>query len=424
MTPLRFCMLTTFYPPYSFGGDAIGIQRFARGLVRRGHHVTVVHDVDAFNTLHRGAEPAAASDDDEGVRVVRLRSGAGVLSPLLTQQLGQPVLNRSRIRRVLREGEFDVVNFHNISLIGGPGLLGMAGDAVTLYMAHEHWLVCPMHVLWRHGRELCTKRECVRCAVSYRRPPQLWRHTGYLERQIAHVDAVIAMSEFSRAKHREFGFAREMEVLPYFLPDPPSSAAPAPAGPSPHPRPFFFFAGRLERIKGLDDVIPAFRDFGQADLIIAGDGDHAAALRRLAEGMENVKFLGRIPPEALSAYYRHALATLVPSVCFETFGIVVIEAFRQGSPVIARRLGPLPEIVSAAKGGELFETREELLAAMRRMADDSVYRARLSDSGYRAFVERWSESAVIPQYLDIVRRAAERRRQRRVLTALATSEVA
>ena len=95
---LRFCMFTTFYPPHSFGGDAIGIQRLARALVRRGHHVTVVHDVDAYNALHPGPEPKPASDVDEGVEVVRLRSGAGLLSPLLTQQLGRPVLNGGRIR--------------------------------------------------------------------------------------------------------------------------------------------------------------------------------------------------------------------------------------------------------------------------------------------------------------------------------------
>src|SRR5947209_7940112 len=55
--PLKFCMVTTFYPPYHFGGDAIGVQRLARGLVRRGHEVTVIHDVDAYNLLHQGSEP-------------------------------------------------------------------------------------------------------------------------------------------------------------------------------------------------------------------------------------------------------------------------------------------------------------------------------------------------------------------------------
>jgi glycosyltransferase involved in cell wall biosynthesis len=416
-------MLTTFYPPFSFGGDAIGVQRLSRALVRRGHHVTVVHDVDAYNALRRGDEPRNAGDHDEGVEVVRLRSGAGVLSPLLTQQLGRPVLNGRRIREVLSRGAFDVVNFHNVSLVGGPGLFRLARNAVTVYMAHEHWLVCPMHVLWRHRRELCDARQCTRCALHYRRPPQLWRHTGYLEREIQQVDVVIAMSEFSRQKHREMGFDQPMAVLPYFLSDPEADSDSHQLGAPPHHRPYFFFAGRLERIKGLDDVIPVFRDFTGADLVIAGDGEHAPALRRLAGDMPNVTFLGRISPEALRRFYAGAVATLVPSVCYETFGIVVIESFRQRTPVIARRLGPLPEIVEEAQGGELFETPDELRSAMRRLVEDGVHRARLAEAGYRGYVARWSESAVIPRYLDIVRGAAERRGHRGVLDALATVEV-
>ncbi|HSM18400.1 MAG TPA: glycosyltransferase, partial [Gemmatimonadales bacterium] len=236
MKPVRFCFLTTFYPPYHFGGDAIGIQRFARGLVARGHEVTVVHDVDA-HALLSSTQPVGTEAEADGVATIPLRSGAGALSSLLTQQVGRPVLTGRRIRRILDDGRFDVVNFHNISLVGGPGLLSYGERSVRLYMAHEHWLVCPSHVLWRHGRELCTGRECLRCVLHYRRPPQAWRYTGYLERQLDNVDAFIAMSEFSRRKHQEFGFSRDMEVLPYFLPDDelerPQSGAP------PHPRPYF-----------------------------------------------------------------------------------------------------------------------------------------------------------------------------------------
>jgi len=281
-----------------------------------------------------------------------------------------------------------------------------------------------MHVLWRHGRELCTSRECTRCAIAYKRPPQLWRHTGLLERELAHVDTIIAMSEFSRRKHREFGLSRDMEVLPYFLPDPESADAPHATGASPNNRPYFFFVGRLEVIKGLQDVIPAFREFPAADLLIAGDGTYMTELQALAAGMPNVKFLGRIAPDELRRYYQHALALVVPSLCFETFGIVLIEAFRQGTPVIARRLGPFPEIVEQSGGGELFESRTELLAAMSRLQQDPTLRARRSAAGYRAYVERWSERVVIPQYLEIVRRAAARRAHGRVLDALAQLEVA
>ena len=96
MSGLRFAFLTTFYPPHNFGGDGIGIQRLARGLVGAGHQVTVIHDVDAYNALHHGAEPAR-QPEPAGLEVVELRSGAGTLSPFLTQQLGRPVLTGSRI---------------------------------------------------------------------------------------------------------------------------------------------------------------------------------------------------------------------------------------------------------------------------------------------------------------------------------------
>lgn len=416
MSGLRFAFLTTFYPPHNFGGDGIGIQRLARGLVGAGHQVTVIHDVDAYNALHQGAEPAR-QPEPAGLEVVELRSGAGTLSPFLTQQLGRPVLTGSRIARLLAERDVDVINFHNVSLIGGPGLFKY-GTGLKLYMAHEHWLVCPSHVLWRYNRELCTGRECIKCQLSFKRPPQLWRQTGYLERELKHVDSFIAMSEFSRQKHKEFGFPREMEVLPYFLPETPAAAVTGEAT-SPHPRPYFLFVGRLEKIKGLDDVIPVFRDYPDADLVIAGDGEYAGSLRAAAEGMPNVRFLGRVAPEDLRRYYEHAVALIVPSVCFETFGIILIESFRQGTPVIARRIGPFPEIVETSGGGELFQTREELIGAMRRLQTDPGRRAALARAGLAAFAERWSERAVVPQYLAIVASAAQKKGDHRVLEKLA-----
>ena len=409
MSGLRFAMLTTFYPPYHFGGDAMGVRRLSQALVRRGHHVTVIHDGDAYALL-AGREPDARPAEDE-IEVITLRSGLGALSSLLTHQTGWPVAHGARIRALMDAGRFDVTVFNNVSLLGGPGVLGM-GRGVTLYVAHEHWLVCPSHVLWRHGREACTGRECLRCVLHYRRPPQLWRYTGYLERQLAHVDAFIAMSEFSRKKHREFGFGRDMAVVPCFLPD--TDDAPEPAGTSPHPRPYFLFVGRLEKIKGLDDVIPVFGRFPRADLLIAGDGEYGESLRALAAGNPRVKFLGWVPPDQLSRYYRHATALIVPSVCFETFGIVIIEAFRQGTPVVARRIGPFPEILERAGAGDLFDTPAELEAALHSYLDESGRRARLGRAAVDAFRANWSESTVLPKFLEVVRQAASARGDERI----------
>jgi glycosyltransferase involved in cell wall biosynthesis len=412
VSDLRFCFLTTFYPPYSFGGDAIAVQHLARGLVDAGHRVTVIHDVDAFATLSHTPLPEPPTYP-EGLEVVSLRSGLGKLSVLLTQQFGRPVVNGRRIARLLQIGAFDVINFHNVSLIGGPGLLKY-GRAVKIYMAHEHWLVCPTHVLWRHARELCMKRECFRCQLAYHRPPQYWRATGFLERQLHHVDAFIAMSEFSREKHREFGFPREMQVLPASIPD--GDDLDVTRDKRPSERPYFLFVGRLERIKGLQDVIPVFADYTDADLLVAGDGQYEAELRAQATGMPRVRFVGRVAPSDLVRYFRHAVALIVPSLCFETFGVILLEAFRQSTPVIARRLGPFPEIIEASGGGELFETTDDLIASMRRLQKDGARRDRLGRLGYEAFQKHWRQHVVIPQYLDIAYKAAARKSSSRRLS--------
>ena len=204
---LSFLHLTTFYPPYAFGGDGVQIYRLAQALADEGHHVDVVHCTDAYHLLHPG-DPPVAFPEHPGVVRHELRSGYGWLSPVLTQQTGRPWLKRRTILDLLGSRDYDVIHFHNISLLG-PGVLALRpprGNPIRLYTAHEHWLVCPMHVLWKFGRNPCDTPECLRCALKAKRPPQLWRHSGMLQRMTRHVDQFIAPSHFTARMHAERGF--------------------------------------------------------------------------------------------------------------------------------------------------------------------------------------------------------------------------
>jgi glycosyltransferase involved in cell wall biosynthesis len=176
----------------------------------------------------------------------------------------------------------------------------------------------------------------------------------------------------------------------------------AAGGPSFHPRPYFLYVGRLERIKGLDDVIPLFRGFEEADLLVAGEGEHGARLRELAAGSPRVRFLGRLSDADLAQAYRGAEALIVPSAGFETFGIILIEAFRQGTPVVARRIGPFPEIVETSGGGVLFERGEELPALLNSLQRDVALRAGLATAAAAAFRTYWTEDAVLPRYMEMI----------------------
>jgi glycosyltransferase involved in cell wall biosynthesis len=136
---MRFCMVTTFYPPYNFGGDGIFVHQLSNELAKRGHQVEVVHCRDAHQFLS-GGTPSIPNQDHPNVTVHGLKSPVGFLSPRGTQQTGWPVFKSSQLKSIL-EKPFDVIHFHNISLVGGPKVLEY-GRAVKLYTLHEYWLIC------------------------------------------------------------------------------------------------------------------------------------------------------------------------------------------------------------------------------------------------------------------------------------------
>ena len=408
--PLRFCMVTTFYPPYNFGGDGITVRRLANTLAEHGHQVEVAHCVDAFEMLRPAGVPAAGPYDDHPTIVHHaMRSRAGRLSPVITQQTGSPGLKRAQLHRLLTEGRFDVVHFHNTSLIGPTAL--SYGDALKLYTTHEHWLVCPTHVLWKFNREPCTHRQCLRCVLQAGRPPQMWRSLGLLDRSLRHLDAIIAPSRFTRDKHLEFGLDVDAPVvhIPNFLP----RASPSPAVESPpHPRPYFLFAGRLERIKGAHVLVETFRDYAGADLLLAGLGNDAEALRHAAEGSPHVHFLGAVPYSRLEQLIRHAIAVIVPSVGYEVFPTVVLEAYAHGTPVIGHRLGPLPEMLDGC-GGLTYSTGAELVSAMEALRTDRDRRDALGMRAAATYEALWTPERHLAAYFALIAERQDVRRQRR-----------
>jgi glycosyltransferase involved in cell wall biosynthesis len=400
--------LSIFYPPYSFGGDAMYLYRLLNALARRGHEVDILHCADSYHVLEPRT-PTASFPNHPNITVHTLRSRWGRLSPLFTQQTGGTWFKTRRIREVMLGKKFDVIHYHNISLLG-PRVLELRpdySDFIKLYTTHEHWLVCPMHVLWKNNERVCEKPDCFTCTLKFRRPPQWWRYTSLIEKTTAAVDAFISPSRFTRRMHHERGFARPIEHVPYFVPL--AEIAQPPEEASPHPRPYFLFVGRLEKIKGVQNLFPVFKNYPHADLLIAGTGNYEADLKTMAEGMTNVQFLGSLPQARLRALYRHAIGLLVPSICYEVFGIIILEAYMQRTPVIANDLGGLQEVVEESQGGFLYRTPEELIAAMERLRTQPALRREMGERGWQKYVERWTEEAHLGMYFRVLEETARKK---------------
>jgi glycosyltransferase involved in cell wall biosynthesis len=393
---MRFCMVTTFYPPYHLGGDAVYVQALARALRRIGHEVEVVHCEDAFRIAGRPAPPAPAAEDD-GIVVHRLHSAWGGLSPLITQQTGRPGLKHKPLAAILGRG-FDVIHFHNISLVGGPGVLSLGHARAKLYSLHEHWLLCPTHIFWKNRERACDRPTCFSCCLRSGIPPQLWRLGDLIARELEHVDVLFAPSEFTARKHREAGISRPIEILPLFS----RIEGRRENAPAQTARPRFLFVGRVTAAKGIRQLVEAFARLSEYDLDVAGEGELRLPLEREFAAAPNVRFLGGVRTADLSALYASATATIIPSLAPETFGLVAVESFACSTPVLALEAGGCGEVVRASEAGVVCADMAALVVAVRRLAGDPGLAAAMGRSGRKAYEEKYTEGGHVSALLDRV----------------------
>ena len=400
--PLRFCMITTFYPPYNFGGDGIFVQRLSNELAQRGHLVDVIHCIDAYRFLSK-RDPVKSVNDHPNVTIHGLKSRLGFLAPLATQQTGYPLFKSARIKQILQK-DFDVIHYHNISLVGGPKILEY-GQGCKLYSMHEYWLICPTHVLFKFNRQACYQPNCIPCMLAYGRPPQLWRYLGLLTKKIKNVDSFIAPSRFCKDLHQRWGLNAPIVHLPNFIPSIENniSTSATPIDPSAN-SPYFLLVGRLEKLKGVQTLIPVFRQYRKANLLIVGSGNYETHLRKLAQDCPNIQFMGSRFGRQLKDLYRQAMAVVVPTLAFESFGQVIVEAFLHKIPAIVRNLGGMPEIIADSRGGIVYSADYELVNALDQFMVNPLERAQMGQNGYQAYQEKYSADAYFKKYFEMIER--------------------
>jgi glycosyltransferase involved in cell wall biosynthesis len=411
---MKFSMFTTFFGAHSFGGDAAYVDRLSQALCRRGHEVHIYHCVDAFNAVRNG-HPLRSYSPPPGLHVHPLKSRFGIFSPLATQATGMPLFKTQPLVEALNDSDTDVFHFHNISLVGGPGILGLGANrrAVRIMTAHEHWLICPMHLLWKNDRAVCDAPTCVSCCLKGHRPPQAWRQSPAIEQGLRRLDRLVFPSRHALEEHRRRGLGDFVPLVhqPYFLPDDWSGGVER-QPPQVLDRPYVAAAGRLVKMKGFQRLIPLLRYLPEVDLRIAGTGPYEPELRALARDLPNVHFEGLLGGAALARLFRSARTVVVPSLFPETFGYVVLEAFAVGTPVVVHeRGGALFETGFLSGGGLGYRTDTELLTALRRMVHDHRLHDELAARGFARRMGEWSETEHLDRYFALIGQARTDRPQ-------------
>jgi glycosyltransferase involved in cell wall biosynthesis len=172
-------------------------------------------------------------------------------------------------------------------------------------------------------------------------------------------------------------------------------------------------AGRISHIKGFDDLLRAFARLPEAvKLTLVGDGPQLPALKSLAvrAGLENrVRFAGWVRYEEMPEIYRRAHVVALPSLSPEAFGNVGVEALSHGRPVVAYRVGGIPEWLEDGRFGFLAEPGnvDDLARKIGFLLDRPALAAEMGKRGW-ASVEQYAVARHVDRTMALYEKTRER----------------
>ncbi len=353
--------------PYDWcapGGVGAHVNDLARALLHLGHEVSVL----------------TPAEDDAGLPPYVVSTGKPVSvsynGSVARVALG-PVSTR-RVRRWVREGDFDVLHVHEPA---SPSL-----SALAVWVARG-----PIVATWHSAM---TRSRALQAAY--------WLAQMLLEK----VSGRIAVSEAARTTLVDH-LGGDAVLIPNGI----DCARFATAEPLPTPPgtgPTLFFIGRIdEPRKGLPVLLAALpallAEHPQVRLLVAGPGDITDVRDELDPGLrEHVEFLGRVSEQDKVRAFHTADLYIAPHTGGESFGIVLTEAMASGAPVLASDLDAFRQVLDDGRVGTLFpmgDPQALAKAANRLLADPAARTATAAEA--LAWVQRFDWDHVARQVVEV-----------------------
>lgn len=378
MSGRRILVLSNLYPPIAHGGYEVECQSVVEHLRQRHEALVLTSDKD------RGEAPA-----DAGVRrelpFLPRRRATDALSPLYALR------GAKAARRALADFRPDLIYIWNGAQLPQAAIRVLeTSGAPVAYRVCEHWFGSLYNSRYDPFMRGLTGGRWKHAARAWNRLPALG-----LDYKTPSEVAISWNSEALRS---------QVKVPPLLqpafeqvrLPATRQSEALVGLERQPAARPTVGYVGRISPEKGVDVALRALAQLGdegeKADFEIAGGGEpeHLRELEALAASLgiaARVRFLGPLDVGALKDFYARIHALVVPSVWEEPAGLVLVEGALAGVPLVASRVGGIPEIVRDPEEALLVAPGDPgaLAAALRRtLADPEVTAKRVGRARERA----------------------------------------
>ena len=314
------------------GGVQSHIAGLASQLNELGHEVIIV--TKEMNHSERKGDQFSSKIKE--IKTRRITSFKHVIVPP----------NPNDLKTVMKREKFDVVHAHHAFT---PTSL------LSIRAANEQGIPT---VLTNHSISVANSSDTLWNSMSYILSP--------LKKYINTADCIIAVSHAAAEFIERFVENKDVRVIPNGVDVSRFSAINCPdpglLDPTTLESPTLLSLGRLAFRKGFHLLIEAMPNILNAEpntkLYIAGNGYMTTFLRGLTTSLGlngSVGFLGYVPDDALSWLYNNCDIFIIPSISAESFGITLIEAMAARRPVVASRIGGIPEIIEDGVNGMLFD---------------------------------------------------------------------
>jgi glycosyltransferase involved in cell wall biosynthesis len=301
----------------------------------------------------------------------------------------------SKITALIRGARPDILHCHNIYHQLTPSIITAAArlDVPVVLTLHDFKIVCPIYTRSREGATCtsCSKNRfwpvvAHRCAGrSLSKSILLWAEANYhsFKGSYDHVSKIVVPSRFMRDIIAPRVGPEKVVHVPNGVDASRIEVGTGDGG-------YVLYCGRLSPEKGIETLLQAHAEDNNAwRLVVAGTGRTEQDLRSrypLAE------FRGHLNGADLAKLLSEASVVVAPSECEENCPLSVIEAMAYGKPVVASRVGGIPELVREGETGLLFQPadRRDLSAKIQTMMNDLELRRRFGRLGRKVVESEYS----------------------------------
>lgn len=289
---------------------------------------------------------------------------------------------KRKIAGLIKDKKPEIAHLHLIYHHLTPSILPVLKKNKIPVVAtiHDWKYICPNYLLFTQNKVCdrckggkyinCFKYRCLHGSLSQSLLATAEAYFHHVKKYYEnYIDLYIAPSEFVRNKFIEFGYpADKIIVLPHFLPE--KSLLLNKNNFSPALPLRFVYVGRLSLEKGIKKLVQIWLDLNiPYHLEIFGSGPEKKDIENLAaKSHGRIICRGFLPREEIAREYGRFCATIAPSVCYETFGLSVLESLAAGVPVVVNDLGGLKEFSqkSSAVLGFSLDKPETLLPVLKK----------------------------------------------------------